>query len=232
MAVIGAAMLGLSLIALVVLTGQLARRLAMVVCIIGLGIGVGGVYLNIRMLENTHNVPSRASAASKAPSDLSMPPGEVQFIGVVAGAQLAYGAADGDAARSAVQASQRDQLCAMRHSIGTIPEGTSDIRVKDWVGTLESQSISRDGKGAAVITIANNITIGTSDSAAKSGSSDIFIDPASNVFRSVTELMPGDEAVFSGELINDDKDCIKSLSSEGSQSVAAFLFRFESIRKK
>jgi hypothetical protein len=157
------------------------------------------------------------------PAPPTLPADQVQFLGIVQAAQADYRAAANDMAKGGVRADRRGKLCAL----------LKQPVVKDWVGTLDTQSSSNDGKGVLSVGIGKDVSLRTSNNSFSDTEVNTLIDPSSSVFKSAVALKRGDTVVVSGTFIGDKDDCIKesSLTLDGSLRQPAFFFRFSSIRK-
>lgn len=78
----------------------------------------------------------------------------------------------------------------------SVPDGTAT----DWVGTVKTVDANGEGKAVVVLTIEEDIEIGTWNNALSDVGDGTLIDQGSDLFDAALELAPGDTVRFSGTL--------------------------------
>lgn len=78
----------------------------------------------------------------------------------------------------------------------TVPEGA----VQDWIGTVETVDANGEGKAVVVISIEDDIEIGTWNNAFSDISDNTLIEQGDPLYDAALELVPGDTVRFSGTL--------------------------------
>jgi hypothetical protein len=96
----------------------------------------------------------------------------------------------------------------------------------DWTGTISD--LSSSGSVLAV-KLANDITVGTSSPSDSQSAS--MIDPASDLFNTISQMHVGERVRFSGNFFPSNSDCIKetSLTPKESMTSPYFLMKFTAV---
>ncbi len=155
----------------------------------------------------------------------SDPENEISFVNAIFNIRQQYQAAGGDADQPALQLARARSLCtALR----------SRLRMRDWIGTIKSFSVTPDGLGGLKIEIADNVYISTNNNFISKSSDSVPIDIQSPSFAGVDAMQPGTEVIFSGSFFPDPTDCVQevSLTFAGMMTSPEFIFRFEGISRR
>ncbi len=175
--------------------------------------------------KNNVDGTSITSAPEAASSDdkPSMPANEAAFIAQVNQSAKEFREAKNEMAAGGVRAKRKDALCELMKS----------KQIKNWVGTIKSLSTNSDGRGVLSITIADNITLSTTNNIISDGLNpmETLIDPKSTVFDNASQMAQGHIVSFSGKFAKNSTDCVQetSMTMEGSMKEPEFLFKFDSV---
>jgi hypothetical protein len=148
------------------------------------------------------NSPARADEPADAAS-ANGPDRERDLIAILTDAQKAL-----RTSRSASPA--QDARIAMQVRVTDFMRKSQDV--KDWVGTVKSHGLTPEGDAWITIEIAENITIGTWQSAADDRRADTLLRQHSALFKAVNGAKIGQSIIFSGRIVNsvlsDDDDMV------------------------
>lgn len=98
--------------------------------------------------------------------------------------------AETDLQRANVLNERSETLCE------TVPEGV----VQDWIGTVETVDANGEGKAVVVVSIEDDIEIGTWNNAFSDISDNTLIEQGDPLYDAALDLAPGDTVQFSGTL--------------------------------
>ena len=99
-------------------------------------------------------------------------------------------AAETDLQRANVLNERSETLCE------TVPEGV----VQDWIGTVETVDANGEGKAVVIVSIEDDIEIGTWNNAFSDISDNTLIEQGDPLYDAALDLAPGDTVQFSGTL--------------------------------
>ncbi|MGP9746751.1 TM2 domain-containing protein [Brachybacterium sp. AOP29-B2-41] len=110
-------------------------------------------------------------------------------------AAVAQGRTDAESAETDLQVAnvlnvRSDAMCE------SVPDGA----VQDWIGTVETVDANGEGKAVVVISIDEDIEIGTWNNAFSDISDNTLIEQGTELYDSALGLAPGDTVTFSGTL--------------------------------
>ena len=148
-------------------------------------------------------------------------PGQAEFMKITALQKKAYENGQNDQHRSSARAKRR-QLFS---------EFFDESTVINWVGSIESLSTNREGKGVLEISIASNVSVTTYSDAQSDLSSGTLIEMDSPVYQKVMNLSVGDKVSFAGSFLESDQDYFteNSLLERDTMTTPRFIFKFSSI---
>ena len=155
----------------------------------------------------------------------SDPDNEINFVDALFNIRQQYESAGDDADQPAILLARARAGCtALR----------SQLRVRYWIGTIKSFSVTPDRLGALKIEIADNIYVSTNNNFISKSSDSVPIDIQAPNFAGIETMPPGTEVVFSGSFFPDPTDCVQevSLTFAGMISSPEFIFRFEGISRR
>ena len=155
---------------------------------------------------------------------VAMPTDETAFIDAINKGRDGFHAAANEMAQGGVRAKRKGWICAIL--------GPTKGIVKDWTGEVATLSSNEDGKGVLGLTIADDVTVTTTNNDFSDSEFKTLIDPSSDLFQAASALKVGEKVIFSGRFFRSDADCVneQSLTLEGSITDPAFTFRFTSVR--
>jgi hypothetical protein len=172
----------------------------------------------------TVTVPPPGQAAPSAATFQSGPPDiERNFVAIIKRYSAAYAAAPNDMAKGALRPQRAAAICAL------------NLRsVSGWYGEVSTLSSNNEGKGVLAVTIADGLTIRTTNNSFSDQLASIqtLIPIGSNVQTQAMALKKGDVVRFSGRFGSKHSDCLEetSLTMGGSMTEPEFLFQFSDIR--
>jgi len=142
---------------------------------------------------------------------------EDQFLAILQDAKVSYQNTSDATLSLGARANRAADLCTL---LG------NDRNVVDWTGTISTLS---DSGSVLAVKLANDVTIGTSG--ASDGQAASMIDPASDLFNTVSQMHVGERIRFSGNFFPSNTDCIKETSAtpKGSMTAPYFLMKFTAI---
>ena len=82
----------------------------------------------------------------------------------------------------------------------TMCESVPDGAVTDWIGTVVTVDANGEGKAVVVVSIEEDIEIGTWNNALSDSGDGTLIEQGTELYDSALELAPGDSVRFSGTL--------------------------------
>ncbi|MCA3470613.1 MAG: hypothetical protein IOD00_15895 [Rhodobacter sp.] len=164
------------------------------------------------------------AVATPEPPPLPLPADQIAFQGVIEASRQAYDAAANDLAKGGERPKRGQAICQTLES----------RMVKDWVGKVYRLSTNSEGRGVLSVELDGDIWVSTWSIALADIGSDTMIDPASELFASLSALSEGDTVVFSGSFLKDGQglDCFDEMSAmmDFSMSQPEFVFRFSDVR--
>lgn len=165
--------------------------------------------------------PRVPAALSQRTASAEMPPAEAALIAAVQAARQQYRDAPNDMARGAARPMRARAICAALGSLGA----------QGWTGTVKELTSNGDGKGVLMLSIGENVSVGTWDNALSDILDNSLIDPVSPVFAQAAVLRRGQRVRFSGRFAASDRDCVRemSMTMSGSVSEPEFVFVFEAV---
>ncbi len=142
---------------------------------------------------------------------------EDQFLAILQDDKASYENTSDATLSLAAQANRAADICTL---LG------SERDAVDWTGTISE--LSSSGTVLAV-KLADNVTVGTSHSPDDDSTS--MIDPASDLFNTISQMHVGERVRFSGNFFPSASDCIKETSPTQKRSMTApyFLMKFTSV---
>ena len=148
---------------------------------------------------------------------------EDSFIAALHDAATAYSHAANDMQAGGQRAIRARRLCQV------VPDGN----IVNWTGTVDTLSSNNSGYGVLKITVAPDITLGTTNNAVSDALSGehTLIPPGSPLFGQASSLSAGMRVRFSGHLLSGSTDCFEetSLMQSGSMKSPDFIVRFTSV---
>jgi hypothetical protein len=147
---------------------------------------------------------------------------EGQFLAILEDGKASYENTSDEALSHGARANRAADLCTL---LG------DDKEVIAWTGSISHLSSSRQRGDVLAVRLADGITVGTTDSGSSDGKDKSMIDPASDLFKTVSQMHVGERVTFSGSFFASDPDCIKenNPTQDGSMTAPNFLFKFTAI---
>jgi hypothetical protein len=142
---------------------------------------------------------------------------EDQFLAILQDGKASYQNTSDATLSLGARANRAADLCTL---LGTERDAV------DWTGTISDLSSSGS---VLAIKLGNDVTVGTSSPSDSQPTS--MIDPASDLFNTISQMHVGERVRFSGNFFPSDSDCIKetSLTPKGSMTSPYFLMKFTAV---
>jgi len=135
--------------------------------------------------ETTTDAP-----VAEDPPAASVPAAQQAMTDAVAQGRLDAEDAETDLQRANVLNVRSDSMCE------TVPDGA----VQEWVGTVVTVDANGEGKAVVVVSIEDDIEIGTWNNAFSDISDNTLIEQGTPLYEAALALAPGDTVTFSGTL--------------------------------
>ena len=177
--------------------------------------------------QSAATTASDNSDTSTDPAAPPVPADEQQLSDIVAKYIDAYNRAGNDMAKGAVRHERAKAIC----------QAFPSFTVSDWVGKVSTLDSTDKGNGILVLSIDQNITIGTTNNEFSDSLFNTLIPVNSPLFTAVSAMKVGDLVDFSGSFVGGDSaidnDCFseQSLTTDGSMQNPAFYFKFSSVKE-
>ena len=163
------------------------------------------------------------SKIAKESSSIKVPDDQARFIGIVRVSQGKVGSTRNDL--------QRAQLRDERAS--ELRKNFTEVRVKDWTGSIVDITTNSEGLGVLSIRIADNILVKTWNNAISDIGSETLIPKESKLYKELLHLNIGDQVLFSGTFLQSDRDHFQesSVTTIGMLESPEYIFRFQTVKK-
>ena len=175
--------------------------------------------------------PSPANASNTTAPLRPAPPAPIDaptqdqpaFIAAIKAARVEY--------RNA--ANQLAQGAARPHRARAICQAVSSPNVQGWLGRIATLTTNGEGKGVLLVTLGDDIEVGTWNNAFSDIGDHTLIDPNSPLFQTLATLRPGTSVRFSGSFVTSATDCFheRSVTMDGSIGEPEFVFRFSQVEE-
>ncbi len=142
---------------------------------------------------------------------------EDQFLAILQDAKVSYENTSDATLSLGARSDRAADLCTL---LG------NERNAVDWTGTISE--LSSSGSVLAV-KLAKDVTVGTSSASGSQAAS--MIDPASDLFNTVSQMHVGERVRFSGNFFSSPTDCIKETSPtpKGAMTSPYFLIKFTAV---
>lgn len=152
-----------------------------------------------------------------------MPKEQKEFLReIIEAQQLSSGAAN-DMQRGGIKNKRDKRICQILKA----------LKVKDWIGQVDTISANSDGKGVISILIGDKIWVKTWNNEYSDMRDATLVSPESKLFMEASNLREEQLVIFSGTFIRPEfgEDCVRegSLSLSGKVEEPEFIFRFSSV---
>lgn len=133
--------------------------------------------------------------AEEAPVAEEVPAADVPAAQQAMTAAVDQGRTDAEAAETDLQRAN-----VLNERSETMCETVPDGAVQDWIGTVETVDANGEGKAVVVVSIEDDIEIGTWNNAFSDITDNTLIEQGDPLYDAALELAPGDTVRFSGTL--------------------------------
>lgn len=168
-----------------------------------------------------------AAASEPAPAPAQDVPSQQQAMSdAVATGRTSAESAETDLQRANVLNVRSDSMCE------SVPDGV----VKDWVGTVVTVDANGEGKAVVVVSIEEDIEIGTWNNALSDSGDNTLIEQGTELYDAALQLAPGDAVRFSGTLksgseANDQCFYTSNLTETMSIDSPDYILNFSDLQK-
>ena len=146
---------------------------------------------------------------------------EDQFLAILQDGKISYENTSDKELSLGARATRATDLCTL---LG------NDKEAIEWTGTISSVDGSQ-GQRVLAVKLADGVTVGTMRSGVADHTDLPTIDPASDLFKTMSQMHVGERVRFSGQFFPSSADCIKetSPSESGSMTAPNFAITFTSV---
>ena len=146
---------------------------------------------------------------------------EDQFLAILQDGKISYENTSDKELSLGARATRATDLCTL---LG------NDKEAIEWTGTISSVDSSQ-GQRVLAVKLADGVTVGTMRSGVADHTDVPTIDPASDLFKTMSQMHVGERVRFSGQFFPSSADCIKetSPSESGSMTAPNFAITFTSV---
>ena len=171
--------------------------------------------------------PAPAPAAQMAMDDMLMIAKAIedQFVDILQDGKASYENSNDQSLSAGARANRAGDLCAL---LGNAKDAN------DWTGTVSDVSSGDEGRAVLVVKLADGVTVGTMNGSSSGTADAASIEPASDLFKTVSQLHVGEHVLFSGHFFPSDADCIKvtSPTEDGAMISPNFIMKFNSVAEQ
>ena len=104
----------------------------------------------------------------------------------------------------------------------------------EWTGTISNVSSGEQGPAVLMVKLTDGVTVGTMNGSTPDSANGSLIEPASALFKTVSQLHVGERVLFSGQFLPSNADCIKETNptEDGAMTSPSFVMKFTTITEQ